>query len=139
MEDSTMEVEELVALAQEGSNLKIFELVKDILKEPESTGLPKIRKVKYPIIYAYFGRNREYSFHKAESVEDILETIPYGKDLPVELSGLYEDDDWPEPKNRRLELMIDEWIIFGTDETALEFYNLIKGKMSRNRYDEDLE
>lgn len=73
------------------------------------------------IYYAFFTRERQYSFYQATSYEDIFEAV-------TKISGDIELRQNP----GTVDFNSDEWLIFAGDSQAKIFYDLV---LSRNKND----
>jgi len=68
------------------------------------------------IFYAYFGREREYTFHFAKSLNDVIENIPYITELTID--DVYKDTT---EYSGRIDFRSDEWIVFPNEGIVDKF------------------
>lgn len=83
------------------------------------------------VFYAYFTRDREYSFWKASNFYEIIVEIGKRGDLADMDSEIMHKDPFA------VSFRSDEWIIFGTEDLANKFLVLLQKAESRENLDVD--
>lgn len=71
------------------------------------------------IYFAYFSRDREYSYHRCKTIDGIIEFLSAGDYLGEDCIYRNEKDDC------QIEFRCDEWVIFSGKGTADEFFNRV--------------
>ena len=86
------------------------------------------------IFYAYFGREREYTYHTAKTISDVIDNIPYKNELCED--DLYKNTT---KDSCRIDFRCDEWIIFPDESFVDKFCDEVKRLSPSNDNDEDLD
>ena len=100
-----------------------------VLEPEELPGL--LQKENGGIFYAYFGRDREYTYHHSKTMNDVIDNLPYHNELCEDDLCKNTTDD-----GCRIDFRSDEWIIFPNESFVDEFCDEII-RRSPSDYHED--